>query len=219
MSKARNETQERYAIQEGQPVDWFESLYSSSNTRGEGVPWANMQTHPSFARWLQRNPLNGEEKSALVVGCGMGDDAITLESLGFQVTAFDVSETAIGFCKERFTQSKTNFIQADLLQDQSQWHERFDFVLEIFTVQALPPVYEEELIENISRFVAPGGRLLVIAEVDSKKRSFDDGPPWLLTPEHIDGFITRGLQVQDKSTEKEFETMGEGTFITLFKRP
>ena len=56
-----------------------------------------MQTHPSFAKWLNENTLVGVGKSALVIGCGMGDDAIELEALGFRVTAFDVSETAIKF--------------------------------------------------------------------------------------------------------------------------
>ena len=43
-------------------------------------------------------------------GCGMGDDAIELERLGFVVTAFDVSHTAIKLCKERFPQSKVSFV-------------------------------------------------------------------------------------------------------------
>jgi len=101
----KDKNQEQYSIQENQPSDWFEPLYAGSNTDGDGVPWANMETHPSFGRWLTQNPLAGDGKLALVVGCGMGDDAIELESLGFQVTAFDVSETAIKLCKERFPQS------------------------------------------------------------------------------------------------------------------
>ena len=76
-----------------------------------------MTTHPSFADWLSNNPLNGKGKSALVVGCGMGDDAVALESLGFQVTAFDVSESAVKFCKARFPGSEVDFVQADLVAD------------------------------------------------------------------------------------------------------
>jgi 2-polyprenyl-3-methyl-5-hydroxy-6-metoxy-1,4-benzoquinol methylase len=89
-----------------------------------------MKTHPSFSHWLSQNPLSANNNSALVVGCGMGDDAIELESLGFQVTAFDVSQSAIKFCKERFPQTTVNFVQADLLKDQVQWHKKFDFVLD-----------------------------------------------------------------------------------------
>lgn len=218
MDKSKNETQKRLSIQEDQPSNWFEPLYSSSTKNGAGVPWANMKTHPSFANWLGRNPQDGDGKSALVVGCGMGDDAIELETLGFQVTAFDVSASAIEYCKERFPHSKVNFEQADLLEGQSQWRRKFDFVLEIFTIQALPPKYEKELIQNISDFVAPGGELLVIAEVGSEKRVFEKGPPWVLTPEHIDSFVSCGLSVQGQVVEESSLDNDEGIIVTTFNR-
>jgi ubiquinone/menaquinone biosynthesis C-methylase UbiE len=179
-----------------------------------------METHPSFHSWLTQNPLEGDGKLALVVGCGMGDDAIELESLGFRVTAFDVSETAIKFCKERFSQSKVDFVQADLLKSQSQWKRKFDFVLEIFTVQALPPKYEKESIQKISDFVASDGQILVIAEVGSEERSFENGPPWVLTSQHIGSFVSCGLKVVGKYVEKDSSNNNDiGTYVTTFKRP
>ena len=215
-----DKTKQQFSIQENQPTNWFEPLYADADTNGEGVPWANMQTHPSFANWLNQNPLKGNKKSALVVGCGMGDDAIELESLGFNVTAFDVSDTAIKYCKERFPQSKVSFVQADLLQNQTQWQQKFDFVLEIFTVQALPPKYEKELIQNISNFVAPDGQLLVIAEVCKEERDFENGPPWLLTPEHIDTFVKCGLDVIGNNIEKgSFDNDETNIYVTSLKRP
>lgn len=215
------EIQEKLSVEENKPSNWFEPLYAGANTNGEGVPWANMETHPSFNNWLSHNPLEGNRKSALVVGCGMGDDAIELESLGFQVTAFDVSETAIKYCKERFPQSKVNFVQADLLKHQPKWQGNFDFVLEIFTVQALPPKYEDELIQNISSFVAPDGQLLVIAEVSEEERAFENGPPWLLTHQHIDAFKSCGLKVISEKIEKGSleDSDSSNTYVTTFKRP
>lgn len=207
----KNSTQQRFSIQENNPVDWFEPLYAGSNKKGEGVPWANMDTHPSFKRWLAKNPLVGAAKTALVVGCGMGDDAIALERLGFDVTAFDVSHTAIKLCKERFAQSKVNFVQADLLHSQGQWAHQFDFVLEIYTVQALPPKYERQLIESIAGFVADSGKLLVIAEVSNHPRHFANGPPWLLTPHHIDTFVSHGLSLKNTDID------GTQTYVTVFE--
>jgi len=58
---------------EDRPTDWIEELYSASNKNGDGIPWANMDIHPDFQEWLQNNKLNGVGKTALVVGCGMGD--------------------------------------------------------------------------------------------------------------------------------------------------
>jgi len=215
----KNKTQDKYSVNENQPSNWFEPLYADSNTNGEGVPWANMETHPSFANWLTENQLNGDGKSALVVGCGMGDDAIELDALGFEVTAFDVSESAITFCKERFPHSKVEFVQADLLENQPQWQKKYDFVLEIFTVQALPPKYEKDLIQNICNFVSPKGNLLVIAEVGGEERTFENGPPWLLTPQHIDSYESCGFKVIQKYIEKNSESIGEiGTYVTAFNK-
>jgi len=218
MSKPKNEFQERLSIREDQPTNWFEPLYSGATLDGKGVPWAHMKTHPSFANWLGRNRLDGNGKRALVVGCGLGDDAIELESLGFQVTAFDVSATAIERCKERFPQSKVGFEQADLLAPQSQWLRKFDFVLEIYTVQALPPMYEGELIQSISNFVAPGGQLVAIADVRKAERAFENGPPWLLTPAHIESYVSCGLTVQGKEIEKNSGN-DEGIYVTTFSGP
>lgn len=212
--------QDQYSIQEDRPSDWFEPLYASSNRSGDGVPWANMDTHPSFRSWLAQNPLEGTGKLALVVGCGMGDDAIELESHGFQVIAFDISETAINYCKERFPHSDVEFMHADLLENRPEWQRQFDFVLEIFTVQALPPKYEGELIQKISDFVAPGGRLIVVAEVGGEERSFENGPPWLLTPQHIDSFAACGLRIVENLVETELSRNdAEGTYVTTFERP
>jgi 2-polyprenyl-3-methyl-5-hydroxy-6-metoxy-1,4-benzoquinol methylase len=214
----KNKNQEHFSIQENKPADWFEPLYADSNKNGEGVPWANMETHPSFSHWLSQNQLTGNKKSALVVGCGMGDDAIELENLGFQVTAFDVSKTAIIFCVERFPQTTVNFVQADLLKTQAQWYRQFDFVLEIYTVQALPPKYEKKLIQSISSFLAPNGQLLVVAEVSKEERIFENGPPWVLTPQHIDSFISCGLDVIGKSIEQDASNPNEiTTYVTTFK--
>ncbi len=218
MTKIPNERHARFSIEEDKPSNWFEPLYSGANKAGEGVPWANMKTHPSFARWLTKNPLTGSGKSALVVGCGMGDDAIELESLGFVVTAFDVSQAAINYCNERFPGSNVDFCQADLLENQPDWTQKFDFVLEIFTVQALPPKYEKDLIENIASFVAPGGKLLVVAEVGKQPRSFDNGPPWVLTPEHIDAFVSNDLTHQETDVEPSSREGGDETFVSTFER-
>jgi len=205
------------SVSEHQPVDWFEELYAGADRGGEGIPWASMKTHASFAEWLGRHTLAGAGKTALVVGCGMGDDAVELESLGFDVTAFDVSKSAIRFCKERFEQSKVEFVAADLFTPPAQWSRKFDFVLEIYTVQALPPRYEDTAIERIASFVAPGGRLLVVAEVGEGPRSFDKGPPWLLTPQHVDAFAAHGLSVEERHVAERDER-GMAHFVTTFRR-
>ena len=209
-------TKKQLGINEQQPTDWFENLYVSTNQKGDGVPWANMSTHPRFAGWLKENKLDGKGKKALVVGCGMGDDAIELEHLGFDVTAFDISESAIELCKRRFPDSKVNFVVADLLKGIPEWKKEFDFVLEIYTIQALPPKYEEILIQNLVELVASHGELLMITEVQEGKRDFEYGPPWLLNSDYIEKFESLGVnKIYHTSEDGE---LGGDNHLTIFKK-
>jgi 2-polyprenyl-3-methyl-5-hydroxy-6-metoxy-1,4-benzoquinol methylase len=211
------ETRKKLGVDENRPNDWFETLYSETNEGGEGVPWANMAPHPIFKSWINKNPNIGKGKSALVIGCGMGDDAVELDSQGFNVTAFDVSNSAVELCKRRFPNSGVEFVQADLIEGVSKWHQNFDFVLEIFTIQALPPKYEKTLIQNISDFVSENGKLLVITEIQRGKRTYENGPPWLLNNDYTKSFEGCGLKQIFHSNSSEAE-MGEEIHLTIFQR-
>ena len=55
---------------------WFEELYAQVESSGRSVvPWADLEANPNLVAWLDREQLDGAGKSALVVGCGLGDDA------------------------------------------------------------------------------------------------------------------------------------------------
>ena len=99
------------AIANSQPSAWFEKLYFQANGNENNIPWAKLKPHPSLIDWLTKNKKNvNRNKSALVVGCGLGDDAEALAKYGYLVTAFDISHTAIAWCKKRFPNSKVNYL-------------------------------------------------------------------------------------------------------------
>ena len=83
------------------PSGWFEGLYANANWDGSAVPWANLKPSPDLVDWLDRQRLDGQGQKALVIGCGLGDDAEELARRGFEVTAFDISPTAIEWCRRR----------------------------------------------------------------------------------------------------------------------
>lgn len=211
------ELRKQLGINEATPNDWFEKLYANSDKVGEGIPWANLAPHPIFKNWGDSNPKLKEKKTALVIGCGLGDDAIELESKGYTVTAFDVSKSAIDICKKRFPNSKVEFLQADLIKGVPEWKEKFDFVLEVFTIQALPPKYEENLLKNITDFLSKNGKLLVITEVNKAQRDFENGPPWLLNNDYIQKFNHLGLKLIDHNSDNTPE-IGEECHLSLFER-
>ena len=193
---ARDRTRARQLAQEslarGDPVGWFEQVYSQADGNETDVPWADMAVNPRLASWLTRKNLSGAGRTALVVGCGLGDDAEKLASLGFHVIAFDVSATAVAWCRRRFPHSTVNYCAADLLAAPEEWTAAFDVVLESNTLQVLPANLRPSAIAQVARFVAPGGTLLVIAR--GRDASDDPGAmPWPLTKEELAAFSRFGL--------------------------
>lgn len=190
------------AIENNTPYAWFETLYESANQEEGKIPWATLQPHPLLASWLQKYPREETGKTALVVGCGLGDDAEALAAQGFTVTAFDVSETAIAWCKQRFPQSKVTYQVADLFAPPENWHQGFDRVIETYTIQALPLTLREQTMEAIANLVAPDGTLLVITQIRATEAE-PDGPPWPLSLSELGHFQNIGLQ------EIQRESLGE----------
>ena len=94
---------------------------------------------------------------ALVVACGLGDDAEELACRGCVVDAFDVSPTAIARARERFPDSRVAYLVADLFALPSGWRGRFDLVVEVQAIQSLPPGEHRAAVAAISDCLAPGG--------------------------------------------------------------
>ena len=92
-ARARQLAQE--FAQRGDATGWFERLYTQAQGNEQAIRWANMEVNPNLVHWLDRRNLGGKGKLALVIGCGLGDDAEELARRGFEVVAFDIAPTAI----------------------------------------------------------------------------------------------------------------------------
>ena len=169
-------------------IAWFEQLYVDAE-RGEAeVPWDRGEPNPLLVRWAERRrPMGGR---ALVIGSGLGADAEYVASLGFETTAFDISETAIATTRRRFPDSAVTYRVADLLELPAEWRGAFDLVVESITVQSLPPRLHREAIDAVAETVAPGGTLIVISAARAENEPVD-GPPWPLKPSEIALFSER----------------------------
>ena len=191
------------AAQAGGGVGWFDALYAGADGDAQRVPWARLSPSPHFAEWADHYLPHGCGRSALVVGCGLGDDAEELANRGYETTAFDVSPAAVAWCGKRFPNSAVRYRAADLFDHPPAWHRGFDFVLEIFTLQALAADLRPRAVRHIADCLAPGGTLLMI----SRGRDAADDPgalPWPLTKTEVRGFGKHGL------TELTFDDFGAG---------
>jgi SAM-dependent methyltransferase len=174
------------------PTSWFEPLYVEAKGNAAQVPWAKNQAHPYLQQWLNANPPPAQGKSALVIGCGLGDDAELLATIGYQVTAFDISPTAIAWCQQRFPNSPVNYLVADLFNLDSQWQGKYNFVFECRTIQALPLNVRSQVMQKIAVLIAPNGTLLVVTR-HRDANTIPDGPPWALSDAELSQFTELGL--------------------------
>ncbi|MFD5826542.1 class I SAM-dependent methyltransferase [Lentzea sp. NPDC060358] len=170
------------------PGGWFEDLYAEADAGTASVPWDKPEPQPHLVEWA--SGTDGTGKTALVVGCGYGRDSEYLATLGYAVTAFDVSPTAIAAVQARHPDSEVTYVAADLLAPPPEWHRAFDLVVENMTVQALPVALHARACEQVAKLT--GARLLVLA-VARDEGPAPSGPPWPLTPTEIDAFAVDGL--------------------------
>ncbi len=193
----------------GEFTDWFEELYAKANGDAALIPWGDEEAHDILLDWISMGYVGGG-KTAVDVGCGLGDNAVCLAANGYNVTAIDLSQSAIDWATKRFADSSVTFRQADLFDLPDDLIGQYDLVHETYTLQALPEAIRSKCFEAIASLVAPKGRLLVIC----RSRAEDvvpDGPPWPLAKSELDAFLALGLR--EVEINKTIEVKPDGREI------
>lgn len=199
---------------EGHPLLWFETLYREREAGEAEVPWADLRPQPLLVEWLDRRASEGGDDPparagtpprALIVGCGLGDDAEEVARRGFRTVAFDIAPTAVAACRRRFPAGPVEYRVENLIDAPPEWDAAFDLVVEVHTLQVLPESLRALALRRLARFPRPGGTLLVIA------RGRDDGAPlgelpWPLCPSELAPLGSYGLTAvreEDLSDDEE----------------
>jgi len=180
------------------PTGWFDSIYTDAAGDHRAVFWADLESSSYLLDWLKNCAFKYAGRKAIVIGCGVGDDAEALSESGYEVTAFDISPEAIRLCKNRYPDTKVNYLVADLFDYPSQWTENFELVYECNTIQVLPGKYRIQARDAMISLVAPLGYILVSCRSRLNGEQVDS-IPLPLDKEEIDGFIRCGL------SEESFE--------------
>lgn len=174
------------------PTAWFDSIYTDAQGDYKAVFWADLEPNPYLLQWLENNPISSDlskAKKAIVIGCGVGDDAEALSEYGYEVIAFDISQEAIKLCKNRYPNSKVKYLVADLFNYDKQWFQNFDLVYECNTIQVLPGKYRIQARIAISNLVNTNGHALISCR-SRKKNEQEEDIPLPLDYEEINKFVT-----------------------------
>lgn len=179
--------------QQAEMITMFTDTYRAANAGGRQPPWDWQAPHPHLIRWAGQNKISGTGRSAIIVGCGYGDDAAFVASLGFRTTGFDYVEAAIEGARHRHPAAELDLRVADVFALPREWTGAFDLVVESLTVQSIPRAQRAEATAAIARLAAPGGTVLVIASaLDDAER--EPGPPWPLDRADVERFGEYGLE-------------------------
>jgi SAM-dependent methyltransferase len=119
--------------------DPFGGRKPTSHERMAGQPW-DASYHDGPAPWDIGRPqppvvrlaaAGGFAGTVLDAGCGTGEHALHIASLGLSVVGFDVAETALAMAREKAKdrQLEVEFVTADALQLE-RWGRSFDTVLD-----------------------------------------------------------------------------------------
>lgn len=178
---------------EDNPTGWFDNIYTDAQGDHNAVFWADLEPSPYLLDWLKNCDFKHTGRKAIVIGCGVGDDAEALSEAGYEVTAFDISPEAINLCRNRYLTTMVNYLVADLFDYPSQWTESFELVYECNTIQVLPGKYRTQARDAMVSLLAPQGDILVSCRSRLKGEQEDD-IPLPLDKEEIDSFRQYGLK-------------------------
>ena len=157
--------------------DW-NKMYDDVNP--EELPWFNENLDHDLEDVLRE--MNMAEGNILDIGTGPGTQAIELAGKGFEVTATDISDSAIQKAKERaaLKERVVRFITDDILE--TKLTENFDFLFDRGCFHILPPDRRKDYVKAAQELLKPSGWLFL--KCFSQLEPGDYGP-YRLSPEEI----------------------------------
>ena len=152
--------------------------------------------------------------TALDAGSGEGAEAVWLAAHGWEVTAVDISRTALTRAATRASSesARVAFIEADL----TQWEPDRQFDL-VTTFYAHPSIPQLAFYNRIARWVAPGGTLLIVGHHHDEHGHGHEHPDNAVTgPDEIRALLSAaGWRVHTAVVRERKVVTGSGHSVGL----
>lgn len=152
-------------------------------------PWEMGLPAPPLVEVLEgyRAPSAG---TALVPGCGYGNEAILLGENGWIVTAVDFAPAAAERVKRRAEGLSVSVLERDIFGLDEDFPGHFDLVLEHTCYCAIPPEMRGQYAQVMATVLKEGGILVgLFWEVEG------EGPPYSSDPKDIERHFSRHFDI------------------------
>ena len=139
----------------------FEAAYQAG-----GVPWDIGGPQPEVVALAAEGEFVGD---VLDVGCGSGENALYLASLGRRVLGVDAAPTAIARAREKAAARDlpAAFLVADAL-DLGKLRRRFETALDCGLFHTLDPEERRPYAQSLCEVLSPGGTLQLLCFSDEE---------------------------------------------------
>jgi SAM-dependent methyltransferase len=123
-------------------------------------PWDIGQPQPAILRLADAGAFAGE---ILDAGCGTGENALHIASLGLHVVGVDVAEAALSMAREKATSRgiDADFVVADALH-LDHLGRVFETVLDCGLFHTLDSIERRDYVASLTSVTSPGGTLYVL---------------------------------------------------------
>jgi 2-polyprenyl-3-methyl-5-hydroxy-6-metoxy-1,4-benzoquinol methylase len=181
----------------------WEALYQEEKI--ESLPWFTPTLDDDLAKALDTLGLRGGR--ALDLGTGPGTQAMHLAQRGFDVTATDISGTAIRAAREKAKERGLDIMweEDDILDTRLDW--QFDLIFDRGCFHVLPPERRQEYVRIVGELLKTGAYLFLKC---FSRLQPGEGGPYRFTPEQIRQIFASRLRVLSVK-----ETVYQGTLAPL----
>ncbi len=194
---------------EKQIEDQWESDYSRADI--PNMPWEAFKPPSRLVKLIDSGKM--KIGKAIDLGCGLGTNAIYLAKRGFDVTALDVSKTALKYAEERVAKEnvKINFVQG--FAHKLNFPEKtFSLVFDRGCFHHIPIEFRESYLKEIDRVLADKGSYYL--ECFSSNCVFDFG--YKFSKEDIEKIFGDKFEVELIEEIKNKGPQGEVILNSIF---
>ena len=177
----------------------FEATYQAGH-----APWDIGRPQPEIVTLAAEGEIVGD---VLDVGCGTGENALYLASLGRRVVGVDAAPTAVARARAKAAERAlpATFLVADAL-DLAKLRRRFETVVDCGLFHTFEPEQRRLYAHSLCEVLSPGGTLQLLCFSDEEPPG--PGPRRIAQYELGDAF--RGIFVTSRIRPGRFETTEPG---------